>query len=203
MFLIRLALRILFGIIILVAALLVVGDFYARSHAEKLVSQRIKAATGAQSVSVKVKTFPFVFHVLFSSIPEVEVVAKQVPDGRVELTQVTVDARGVKVDRNVALSSRQLQVDSIRSAKVTVLLTGSGLGLASSLPSGAAVAVVGGHLLEVTYQGKQLARIDLSVSPLVPACSYDLAKVQGGYSLSCTLSPVPVTLLHTLSSKSR
>jgi hypothetical protein len=199
-FLLRLGLRLIFGVVILVAALAVAGDFYARSQTEKLVSQRVKAATGAQSVSVDLRTFPFLWHVVLSNIPEVKVVAHEVPAGGFRMTEVTVDARGVKVDRNVLVSSRQVKLDSVRSAQVTILLTGTDMDPSSSLPAGAAVTVVGQHLLELTYEGRTVARVDLTSSPLVPACSYSLEKVRGGYSLSCTVSPVPATVLDALSS---
>ena len=92
MFLLRLAIRLALGVLILVVAAAVAGDFYARSRAEKLVSERVKSDTGAQSVSVDLGSFPFLYHVAFSSLPDVRVVAHQVPAGRFRMDEVTVDA---------------------------------------------------------------------------------------------------------------
>jgi hypothetical protein len=46
-----------------------------------------------------------------------------------------------------------------------------------------------------------LGTLDLTSSPLVPACAYQVTQVSGGYSLSCTVTPVPSSLLEALSSQ--
>jgi hypothetical protein len=200
MFLVRMALRIVLGVFILLLAAAVVGDLYARSHAQKVVAERVKAATGAQSVSVKINSLPFLYQVAFSKVPEIRIVAHEVPLGRLHMAEVTVDAHQVKVDRHMLLFSRKLKVDSVGSAKVTVLFTTSDLNAISEL-AGVEVSVTGGHVLEVAFDGRPLASVDLTGSPLVPACDYTLARVANGYSVSCTVSPVPSSLLATLSTQ--
>ena len=84
---------------------------------------------------------------------------------------------------------------------MTILVSISDLGGVATVPAGAQVTVVADHDLELTWEGRVVGTVDLTSSPLVPACAYSLADGADGYTLTCTVSPVPASLLATLSSQ--
>jgi hypothetical protein len=200
MFLIRLAFRLMIGVVVLVLVGAVVGNLWARSRAETLLADHVKTATGAQTVSAKVTSWPFLWDVLFSRVPQVQVVAHEVPVGRLDLSQVTVDARQVKIDREELVSSRKVHVTAISSATVTLLVETRDLPSFITLPS-VGLSVIGDRQLDVSVDGHQVATFDLAVSPLIPPCDYVVTQVAAGFQLSCTVAPVPQSLLATLSTE--
>jgi hypothetical protein len=192
--------RILIVLVVLLVVLAVVGDLLIRSEVQKHLQSRIRSETGAQTVSVHVGSFPFLYEVLVSKISTVDVVADGVPVGPLHLSQVTVHARQVKVDRHDLLYNRKINVDSVGSATVTVLMKTSGLTPYLNTFD-AHVSLVDGHTLVVTALGHQILSVNLSQNRLVPECNYGLKEVSDGYQLSCTMSPVPASLLATLSAR--
>ncbi len=192
--------RTLIVLVVLLVALAVVGDLLIRSEAQKHVASRIRSETGAQTVTVHAGSFPFMYEVLVSKLSTVDIVATGVPVGPLRLSQVTVHAHQVKVDRHALIFDQKLNVSSVSSATVAVLVK------TSALPSllnafDTHVSLVDGHELVVTAVGRQVLSVNLTSNRLVPNCDFSLQQVADGYQLSCTLSPVPQSLLATLSAR--
>ncbi len=201
MFLVRLLARLALGVLILVVVGLVVGDFWARSHAQHLMAQRIRSSTGAEHVSVHIGSFPFLYELAVSKIDDVKVVADGVPAGPLRLTHVTIDAHQVQVDHHFLIFDRKLRVVSIAKATVTVQIQQSALASIAGAVN-ADLAVIDGHQLVVTIFGHQVLSVDLTKSPLIPNCTLSLVRVSGGFSGSCTVAPVPRSLLEAISPQS-
>jgi hypothetical protein len=199
-FLTRLLARLALGVVILVAIGLVVGDFWARSQAQHLMAQRIRSSTGAEHVSVHIGSFPFLYELAVSKIDDVKVVADGVPAGPLRLTHVTVDARQVQVDHHFLIFDRKLRVVSVAKATITVQIQQSALASIANFVK-ANLAVVNGHQLVVTVFGHQVLSVDLTQSPLIPNCTLSLVRASDGFSGSCTVAPVPRSLLVALSPK--
>jgi hypothetical protein len=197
-FLTRLLARLALGAVILVVIGFVVGDYWARSEAQHLMSDRIRSSTGAQDVSVHVGSFPFLYELAVSKIEDVKVVAHGVPVGPLRLSQVTVDARQVQVDHHFLIFDRKLRVVSIARATVTIAIQQSALASIASAVN-ADLTVVDGHDLIVTVFGHQVLSVDLTKSPLVPNCTFAFTRTSDGFSGSCTAAPVPPSLLAALS----
>jgi LmeA-like phospholipid-binding len=187
----------------LLVAALVAANFVTHSVAEQTLANRVQKASGAQSVSASIDSSPFLYEVLVpATIQRVHIVAKGVPVGLVHLDQVSVDASQVRLDRHQLIADQRVHIVSIGSATVTVVVKPQGL--ASALLSGAdllglRVSVANGHELAVDFLGRQIYRVDLTSSPLVPDCPFSLQEIAGGYSLSCRVAPVPQSLLNVMS----
>jgi hypothetical protein len=196
----RLFLRLVAGVVVLLLAGAVVADLWLRSRAEHEMAQRIRASTGAQHVSVHIGSFPFLYELAVSKIDDVKVVADGVPAGPLRLTQVTVDARQVKVDHHYLIFDRRLRVVSISKATMTVKIQQSELAAAANTLN-ASVSIIGGHQLVVTAFGHRLVSFDLTKSALIPNCTLAFVRASDGFAGSCTVAPVPPALLSALSSQ--
>jgi len=198
MFLTRLVVRLALGALILIVIAAVVGDLWVRSEAQKVLADRVRSSTGSESVSVHIASFPFLYDAALSKIPDVKVVAEGVPVGVLRLSQVTVDARQVELNHHSLLADDKVRVDSVSNATVTILIQATEVAsLAKAF--NADVSIVDGHRLVVTAVGHQVLSVDLTGSPLVPDCAFTLQKVQNGYSMACTVTPVPPSLPAVLS----
>jgi hypothetical protein len=189
------------GLLIVVVVAAVVGDFWSRSHAQQVIADRVRSSTGSEHVSVHIGSFPFLYELAVSKIDDVTVVASGVPIGPLRLSQVTVDARKVAVDHHSLVFDRKVRIVSIGRASVTLLIRQNELPSAANAV-GARVSVADGHRLVVTALGHQLLAVDLTRNPLVPQCTLALVPVSGGYQASCTVAPVPPSLLAALSPRS-
>jgi hypothetical protein len=197
-FLVRLLGRLALGVFILVVVGLVVGNFWARSHAEHVMAQRIRSSTGAEHVSVHIGSFPFLYELAVSKIDDVKVVADGVPVGPLRLTNVTVDTRQIQVDHHALIFDRKLRVVSIAKATVTIQIQQTALASIANAVNGN-LTVVNGHQLVVTVFGHQVLSVDLTKSPLIPDCTLSLVRASDGFSGSCTVAPVPRSLLEAIS----
>jgi hypothetical protein len=196
----RLVVRLALALVVLVVIAAVAGDFWVRSEAQKVLANRVRSSTGSSSASVHIAAFPFLYDLAFSKIPDVKVVADGVPEGALRLSQVSVDARQVEMDHHFLLSGNKLRVASISKATVTILIQEAALESFATAVN-AEVSLVAGHELVVMALGHQVLSVDLTSNRLIPDCAFALQKVPDGYSLVCTISPVPPSLLATLSSK--
>jgi hypothetical protein len=188
---------------VVVAAGLIATNFIARSVAEQTIASRIQHDTGAQSVSASINSSPFLYDVLVRGrIQGVHVVANGVPVGLVHLTQVTVDASDVRLDRHQLVFDQQVHIVGIESASLTAVIKPEGLGAVVASGAdllGLRVTVANGHDLVVDILGQQVYKVDLTSNPLLPDCDFSLQDVPGGYSLTCHMAPVPPSLLDVLS----
>jgi hypothetical protein len=195
---IRLGVWLALGALIVIVAAAVAGDLWSRSHAQDVIANRVHSSTGSEHVSVHIGSFPFLYELAVSKINDVTVVASGVPIGPLRLSQVTVDARKVGIDHHTLIFNRKVRIVSIGQASITLLIRQNEL-MTAATALGAKVSVEGGHRLIVTDFGHQILAVDLSKNPLVPQCTFALVPVSSGYKASCTVAPVPPSLLAALS----
>ncbi len=130
---------------------------------------------------------------------DVTVVDRGVPAGPLTLDSVKVEAHQIRFDRNVLFNAQKVHLTSISSATVTVTTHLTGLEQTVASLIGAFVTVQPGDELVVQVAGHTVFSYKLSNIPLIPDCPLQLQQIGGGYSLSCTVSPVPAPVLQALS----
>lgn len=185
--------------IVVILAILVGLDFYARAATENTVASRVTSDTGAQSTGVSIHSFPFIWDVgVLGQVGGVDVVAHHVPVGPVVLDDVAVEAHNIDLDRGALFNSHQVRIKSISSAQVTVTLHLSDLFATAATRLGLNVGVRG-HTLVVSAAGVTLYSVDLTRSPVIPACDFNSTPVASGYVLSCVVAPVPSSVIAALS----
>lgn len=187
-------------VLVVLAAILVGLDLAARSVTESALADHVKASTHAASTSATINSFPFLWDAAVEGrVDNVTVVDRNIPAGPITLESVTVAAHQVRFDRKVLFNAHSVRLTSIGSATVTVTtkLTGLEQGVASAL--GAAVSVQPGDELVVRLAGRTVFSYRLSRIPLIPDCPLQLSQAAGTYTLSCTVSPVPPSVLAALS----
>jgi hypothetical protein len=199
-FLVRFLLRLALGLVILVLVALVVLNFWARSHAQQVLADRIRSSTGAEHVSVHIGSFPFLYELAVSKVRKVKVIADGVPVGPLRLTHVTVDARQVDVDHHFLIFDRKLRVVSIAKATVTVEIQQSQMVAIANVVD-ASLSVVDGHQLVVSVFGHRVLSVDLTKARLIPNCTLEFVRTSDGFSGSCTVAPVPRSVLAALNSR--
>jgi hypothetical protein len=165
------------GLVVVLAVAAVVLDVLARSAAEKATARQVKASTEAGSVSVTFNSEPFLWDVLADGkLDQVTVVANDVPLGPLTVTKVEVQGSHVHFDRNQLFNSRTVRVTSISKATVTITAHVNALG---------ALAI---------------QAIDFTRIPLVPNCPLASHQIAGGYELTCTVAPVPQSVIDSINS---
>lgn len=202
--------------VVVVAAFLFGADFAARQVAQSQLADHIRQSTSATSASAAIHSFPFVYDVLADgSVTEVDATAEGVPAGPLRLHQVTVSAHQVQLDRHQLLADHRIHLTAIASATATVTVTAAEISAAAGVPvtlsagnvasatvHGVTVpAVVGvdGQTLTLSAGGVRLLGVDLRQSPVVPTCAMTLAVRPGELQVSCTVAPVPPSVIAALS----
>ncbi len=202
--------------VVVVAALLFGADYAARQVAQDQLAAHIRQSTSASSASATIHSFPFVYDVLaHGSVTKVDATADGVPAGPLRLQQVTVSAHQVQIDRHQLVADHRIHVTAIARATATVTVTAAPIsavaGAPVSLSSGNVVsaavhgvtvpAVIGveGQTLTLSAAGVRLLSVDLKQSPVVPACAMTLVVRPGELQVSCTVAPVPPSVIAALS----
>ena len=200
-----------------VVALAIGVDIAARIVAEHQLASRAKASTSSQSSSASISSFPFLYDVLVhGTVRNVTVHLSGVPIGLLTVDHLDVSAHGVDIDKGQLFGHRKARVTSISSATATITLTASDITSATHVAisiSGntvtasvarlnipVSVTVTNSHFLTLDFEGRTIGSFDLAQSPLVPPCSMRLTPQQSVLRLSCTVAPVPASLIAALSS---
>lgn len=192
--------RRLLVLLIVLAAVLVGLNYAARAVTETALADHVKASTHARSASATVRSFPFLWDAAVEGrVRDVTVVDRGVPAGPVTLDSVTVVAHQISFDRKVLFNAQKVRLLSISSATVTVTTHLTGLEQSVAALTGATVSVQPGDELTVRVAGRTVLSYKLSTIALIPDCPLQVARVGGGYSLSCTVAPVPAAVLAALS----
>ncbi len=203
--------------IVVVVVLVLVGlDVAARLVAQSELASRAKSASGAQSASASISGFPFLWDLLEEGdVHGVHLHLSDVPAGPLTLSDVDVQLTGTHIDRSALFSRRQVHVDSIDSGTATITVTAAALSTAVgdsvTLPGqgkvvvdvfgrqvAATVEVVGNHELVLDVDGVAVLQSNLNSSPLVPACDLAVSVGTGELSVSCTVTPVPGSLVQAI-----
>jgi len=203
--------------LVLLAVLLGGADLGIRHWATNQVAARSRQATGAASASASISGFPFLYETLVQGqVHGITVHLTDVPAGPLVLQKVDVDMLGIHFDKSRLYHQRKLRLTGMDQATASVLLsavelstvTGRQITVSGSqliltvagraVPADAAIS--GGHTLVVRAGGVTVFSDDLSRSPLVPPCSMSLQIVPAGVQATCTMTPVPPSVLAAVSS---
>lgn len=175
------------------------ADYGSRYATQSFVASAAKHSTRAQSVTVTISSFPFLWNVAVDGkVKRVDVVAKGVPAGAVTLNEVELVASDVVVNRG-DLASGRIKLDSVASATVTITYDLSGVEAALADGFGVSAVATASQTIEVVARGRVVDTIDLSKIPIVPDCPLQEAHVGNTYTFTCTVAPVPPPVLAGLS----
>lgn len=162
-------------LVVVLAAAAVALDLWARSAAESAAARQVRHSTGATGAGVTFHSEPFLWDTLVNGkVNQVTVTADDVPLGPLQVTRVKVQGWGVAFDRGQLFNSRKVRLTSVARATVTITT----------------------HLTQLGAQA--IRALDFTRIPLVPDCHLALQAISGGYDLSCTVSPVPASMLNAI-----
>ena len=192
-----------YGLVLLavvVAAGLVAADLAARSATESAIASHARTSTHAQSVTARIRSFPFLWDVAAEGqISELTVTGRSVPAGPLQLDQVTLVAHHVHFDRHRLLSDRKVTLTSVASAQLTVVAHLSSLEQAVASALGVEIVPSGSDRLALRAGGRTVATVDLTKVPIIPTCPLSVLHTGTSYTLSCTVAPVPASVLAAIS----
>ena len=211
--------------VILVVALLVGADFGLRYLAARAVADHARRVSGAASGSASISGFPFLYETLGQGrVQGLHVRVSDVPAGPgLRLQSVTVDLSGVHFDRHSLWAHRKVRVTSVGrgtgvidvSVAVLSSVAGRTVTIGPPGPAGqpqvlvdvaggrtvaATAEIASGHFLQIVAGGVPVIDVDLARTPLVQECAMGLRVTASGVEASCTMSPVPPTVVAAVSS---
>lgn len=202
-------------------ALAVAADYAARRVAETALADHVRSDTHASSVHASIGGWPFLYDVLGkSSLSSVDLVLTEVPAGPVTFQSVDVDLTRVGINRHRLWAKRKVTLTSIASGTATVTITTAeltgvvgrsvtvttsatgqaGLELdeaGAEVPASARIEP--GDELVVSAVGVGAVTIDLTEASIVPVCNLTLRVTAQGLVSSCSMSPVPQSVIDTIS----
>jgi DUF2993 family protein len=212
-------------VVILVVAALVGLDFGAKWLAARQVADQARHASGASSGSASISGFPFLYDTIAQGrVQGLHVHLGDVPAGPgLRLQSVTVDLSEVHFDRHRLWAHRKVTVTSVSRATGVIDVSVAELSAVAGktvtigppgpsgqpqvlvdLPGGRTVAatatITSGHFLQVVAGGLPVIDVDLARTPLVQECAMSLRVTGSGVEASCTMSPVPPSLIAAVSS---
>jgi hypothetical protein len=189
----------LLGLILLVIALVVI-DNLARVGSQDAVASAVKSSTKSQGASAKINSFPFIYDAAAEGkLGKVVITDRGVPIGVIRLDLVTLDARDVRFDRHQLFVDHKVHITGIDRATIT-MQTHLGA-LVSDIANSLNVQVTssGPGIIDITAGGQTVSSIDLTKIPIVPACPLQITHTADEYTFTCTVSPVPPSVLGALS----
>ena len=208
--------RLLFGLLLLVVVALLAFDLVVTSVANHDLASRAKTSTGATAASASLSPFPVVYRALAEGeVSRVHLRLSGVPAGPLRIHAVTLALSKVDLSRRQLVVNRRVDVTSIGRAVVTADVTSADLSHATGQQvrvlsngqvdvdvAGIVVAVTprleGDSWLDVEVDGFSVLYVNLSTIPLMSDCSFSLHATQGQLQLSCTMSPVPSSVVNAL-----
>jgi LmeA-like phospholipid-binding len=200
-------------------ALAIGVDIAARIVAEHQVASRAKSSTNAQGSSASISSFPFLYDVVVDgTVRNVAVHLTEVPLGLLTVGHLDVSVHGVDIDKGQLFAHRKVRVTAISSASASITISAADItsvthvavtisgntvtGSVAGLQIPVSVTVTSGHFLTFSFAGRPSFSFDLARSPLVPPCAMQLTTQQSNLRLTCTVAPVPTSLIAALSSHS-
>jgi hypothetical protein len=221
-------LRWLLIFVVLLAVLFVAGNEVATAVAESQLASRARVATGAASASATVGPFPVLAYLFGQGrVPDVSVTLNDVSFAAIDAVvrglpdlsaqRLVVDLHDVSVSRSGLVKHQDVEVTRIGSATATLTITAAGLsaltGLAVSLPGHgrvevrldgvtvtASLQIANGNTLVLRMGGRTVVSIRLRHGSILPACPMAVSFPRGLAVASCTMTPVPQSLVDALAS---
>ena len=212
--------------VILVVALLVGADFGAKWLAARAVADQARHSTGAASGSASISGFPFLYETIGQGrVQGLDVHLSDVPAGPgLQLQSVTVDLSEVHFDKHRLWAHRKMTLTAIASGTGVIDVSAAELSTVANrtvtigppgpsgqpqvlvdMPGGRTVAataqIVSGHFLQLVAAGVPVLDVDLARTPVVQDCAMSLRVTGSGVEASCTMSPVPPSVIAALSSR--
>lgn len=188
------------AIVVVVVGALVAVDLAARSATETAIAKDVRRSTHARSVTVGISSFPFLYDVAVEGrLGHITITGHDVPVGPLTLDQVTLSADQVHFDRHLLVSDHKVAITSVARADVTVVARLSSLEATVASKLDVQIVASGSNRLDLTAAGHTLFTVDLTKVPLIPVCPLQVLHGSGTYTLTCSVSPVPASVLAALS----
>lgn len=209
--------RFVTSLVLLVVGGLLALDLVATSVVNHDLASRAKTSTGATAASASLAPFPVLYHVLAQGeVPRVNVRLSGVPVGRLRIHTVSLALSKVDVSRRRLVLNRRVAISSIGRAAITAEVTSADLSHAIGQPvrvasngeidvtvAGVVVPVSprleGDSRLVVDVAGFSVLDVNLAAIPLLSDCRFGLHASPGELHLSCTMQPVPASVVNALS----
>jgi hypothetical protein len=204
-------LRKLFAVLVVLLALLLVGDVAARAYAETQTQQEVNKHTGENlDLRVSISSFPFVPRVLFSGeVQRITAHAPQVHEGPLDVSALRLQLNDVRVDRNKTLRKQRVILKSVGRGSLSAELTAEGLsdafGVSVHVVDGAVEVEIAGRtmrsemsftngVLRLGVAGVSLPVLALPVTGLLP-CHPNATLADDRIKLACSFNKVPARLI--------
>lgn len=186
--------------VIVVAGALVAADLVARSVAEHAIATDVRRSTGSDASTATISSFPFLYDAAVEGrLDRVTVVDRGVPVGPARLDEVSVVASQVHFDRHLLLSQHAVRLTSVGSATVTVDVHLASLTGRLARDLGVRVTASASDRITVSAAGVPITTVDLTKVAIIPECPLQVDHSGDTYTFSCTVSPVPASVLAALS----
>lgn len=198
-------------VLVAVVALLGVGDVTARSAAEDQIAKVThESIPEAGPTSARVHSFPFLGRLLvLGEVPRIVVRQSEVRGGALVFASITVDLRGVKIDRDRLRKKREVELTDLDRGIVSAELTDAAVSAVTRVPvrfqPGRVTVTVRGRpvAVEVSLDRGALLlsagaaatyRVPVPDVPLLPCVTAVRVEV-GRILLTCELDEIPPELL--------
>ena len=208
------------GLVALVVVVAVAADFGLRKAAETAMASKAKQSTGASTASASIGGFPFLYEVFAKGdLDTVDLTLGEVPAGET-LTLQSVHVHLVKVafDRNELIHHRKVTIKTIDSGTAAVMISAPELTKATghtvTLTSDGQILVVvdgrqvsatlsgaGSGALQLAVAGVPLATMNLARNSIVPGCTFTVTVSGSAVTASCTMTPVPQSVIAAISAR--
>lgn len=184
----------------IVVAASVALDLAARSVTQDAIATDVQKSTHSEGASASISSFPFLYDVAAEGrIDRVAITDRGVPAGPLRLDQVRLVASQVRFDRHELFTQHAVRLTDVGSATVTVQARLTSLTGTIARDLGIEVTSSASNRITVSAGGVTVARIDLTKVPIIPDCPLDVTHSGEVYTFSCTVSPVPPSVLEALS----
>jgi LmeA-like phospholipid-binding len=187
---------------------------WAEGELEDRARQALDPAVEAERVHAAIHSFPFLGRLLASgTVSRIRLAVAPVTTTGLVFDEIEVDLRGVRVDRDLLVRKRQLELTAIDTGTVTAVLTERAVSDAvgvhvTFLPGRVAVTVAGvevgaaveakDNVLVVTPERGPALRLPIPEVPFL-ACATSAEVRQGQVAVRCTVEDVPPELLRAAS----
>lgn len=186
--------------VVLAVGGLVALDYAARVGTQDLIATNVKRSTHSEKATASISSFPFLYDIAAEGrIGGVTVTDTGVPAGPFRIQEVELDASDVHFARSELLQHHNVHITEVGRATVTVVASLSGLEGALAQQLDVQVVATGSDRIRITAEGRTVATVDLTRIPIVPTCPITVSHTGDTYRFSCTVAPVPPTILEALS----